>query len=105
MCLSVASLVTFGMPAGCLLMSPMLDGLGRRRTMMLVNVPGILGWLLIATASNSLPWILYQVYAGRLLTGFSVGLAGSPVVVYVGEVLDKTWRNVVVTWPSLGKCG
>ena len=93
------------MPAGCLLMSPMLDGLGRRRTMMLVNVPALLGWLLIATAFHSQPWFLYQVYGGRLLTGFAVGLISSPSVVYAGEVLDKTWRHVVVTWPSLGKCG
>ena len=105
MCLSLASLVPFGMPAGCLLTSPMLDGLGRRRTMMLVNVPGLLGWLLVATASHSPPWILYQVYAGRLLMGIAAGLISAPTVVYVGEVLDKTWRNVVVTWPSLGKCG
>jgi MFS family permease len=97
--------MSLGMPAGSLLMGPMLDGLGRRRTMMLVNVPALLGWLLIATAFHSQPWILYQVYAGRVLTGIAAGLNVSPPVVYVGEVLDKTWRNVVVTWPSLGKCG
>jgi MFS family permease len=91
------------MPAGSLLISPMLDRMGRRRTMMLVNVPAFLGWLLIATASHSHPWILYQVYAGRLLTGLAVGLVGAPTVVYVGEVMDKTWRNVVVTWPALGE--
>jgi MFS family permease len=105
MCLSAASLVPLGMPAGCLLTSPMLDRLGRRRTMILVNVPALLGWLLIATASHSQPWILYQVYAGRLLTGLAFGLVSAPTVVYVGEVLDKTWRNIVVTWLALGKCG
>jgi MFS family permease len=73
--------------------------------MMLVNVPAMLGWFLIATASHSEPWFLYQVYAGRLLTGFATGLVSTPTVVYVGEVLHKTWRAVVVTWPSLGKCG
>jgi MFS family permease len=73
--------------------------------MILVNVPALLGWLLIATASHSQPWILYQVYAGRFLSGLALGLVAAPTVVYVGEVLDKTWRNVVVTWSSLGKCG
>jgi MFS family permease len=72
--------------------------------MMLVNVPAVLGWLLIATASHSEPWFLYQLYAGRLLTGFATGLVSTPAVVYVGEVLHKSWRTVVVTWPSLGKC-
>ena len=73
--------------------------------MMLVNVPGLLGCLLIFTATHSPPWILYQVFAGRLLTGIAAGLVTPTTVVYVGEVMDKTWRNIVVTWPSLGKCG
>ncbi|XP_023701748.1 facilitated trehalose transporter Tret1-2 homolog isoform X3 [Cryptotermes secundus] len=98
----IASLVSLGMPAGCLLMSPLLDRLGRRRSMMLVNAPAVLGWFLIATASHSEPWFLYQVYAGRLLTGFATGLVSTPAVVYVGEVLHKKWRAVVVTWPSFG---
>jgi MFS family permease len=71
--------------------------------MMFVNAPAVLGWFLIATASHSEPWFLYQVYAGRLLTGFATGLVSIPVVVYAGEVLHKTWRAVVVTWPSFGK--
>ncbi|KDR07366.1 Solute carrier family 2, facilitated glucose transporter member 8 [Zootermopsis nevadensis] len=98
----IASLVSLGMPAGCLLMSPLLDGLGRRRTLMVVNTPAVLGWLLIATASRSDPWFFYQVYVGRFLTGLAVGLVGTPAVVYAGEVLQTTWRAVVVTWPSLG---
>lgn len=92
------------MPAGCLLMSPLLDGLGRRRTMMVVNVPAVVGWLLIAVASHSQPWFLYQVYAGRVLTGIAAGVVSTPAVVYIGEVLNKTWRDVMVTWPSLSKC-
>lgn len=100
-----ASLLSVGMPVGCLLMSPLLDGLGRRRTLMVVNAPAILGWLLIAMASHNKPWFFYQVYAGRLLTGLAIGLVSAPAVVYVGEVLHKTWRAVVVTWPSLGKLG
>jgi SP family facilitated glucose transporter-like MFS transporter 8 len=98
-----AALLSVGMPAGCLLISPLLDRLGRRRTLMAVNTPALLGWLLIATASHSEPSFLYQVYAGRLLTGLAVGLVGTPAVVYSGEVLHKTWRAVVVTWPSLGE--
>jgi hypothetical protein len=51
------------MPVSCLLMSPMLYILGCRRTLMAVNTPAVLGWLLIATASHSEPWFLYQLYA------------------------------------------
>ncbi|XP_069699256.1 facilitated trehalose transporter Tret1-like isoform X2 [Periplaneta americana] len=98
----VASLTSIGMPAGCLLMGPLLTRLGRRRTLMLVNFPSVLGWLLIATAPHSENWPLYLVYVGRLLTGISTGLVSTAAVVYVSEVIDRTLRGVVVTWPSLG---
>jgi SP family facilitated glucose transporter-like MFS transporter 8 len=91
------------MPAGCLLMSPLLDRLGRRSTLLLVNLPAVLGWVLIATASHSEPWFLYQVYAGRLLTGVAAGLVSTPAVVYVGEAMDRFWRGVMITWSSIGK--
>ncbi|XP_023701755.1 facilitated trehalose transporter Tret1 isoform X1 [Cryptotermes secundus] len=98
----IASLTTLGMPPGCLLMGPMLHRLGRRRTLLLVNAPAVIGWLLIATASHSEPWFLYQVYTGRLLTGIAAGLVSTPAVVYVGEAMDKIWRGVLITWPSIG---
>jgi len=103
--LSAASIPSLSITAGCLVLSPLLDGLGRRRTLMLVNMPALLGWLLIAMASHSEHWFFYQLYIGRLLTGLAVSLIATSAVVYVGEVLDKTWRVVVVTWPSLGKRG
>jgi MFS family permease len=70
---------------------------------MLVNVPAVLGWLLIATAPHSEPWFLYQLYAGRLLTGLGAGLVSTPAVVYVGEAMDRIWRGVLITWPSIGE--
>ena len=91
------------MPPGCLLMGPMLHRLGRRRTLLLVNTPAVIGWLLIAMASHSEPWFLYQVYTGRILTGIVAGLVSTPAVVYVGEAMDKIWRGVLITWPSIGK--
>lgn len=81
----------------------LLDWLGRRRTLMLVNAPAVVGWILIATTPHSEPWLLYQVYAGRLLTGIAAGLVSTPAVVYVGETMDKIWRGVLITWPSIGK--
>jgi MFS family permease len=88
---------------GCLLMGPLLHRLGRRRTLLLVNAPAVLGWLLIATASHSEPWFLYQMYAGRFLTGISVGVVSTPTIVYVGEAMDRIWRGVLITWPSIGE--
>ena len=69
---------------------------------MVLNAPSVLGWLFIATAPHSEPWFLYQLYAGRLLTGIATGMTSSPAIVYVSEVVDKSLRGMVVTWPSIG---
>ncbi|XP_069699253.1 facilitated trehalose transporter Tret1-like [Periplaneta americana] len=98
----VATMASIGMPAGCLVMGPIIDKLGRKRTLMLVNVPSVIGWFLIATASSNESWFWYQVYLGRLLTGIAVGLANTPAVVYASESLDKALRSIVITWPSIG---
>lgn len=71
---------------------------------MLVNAPAVVGWILIATALHSEPWLLYQVYAGRLLTGVATGMSSSPATVYVSEVADKSLRGMMVTWSSVGEC-
>ncbi|KAJ9599754.1 hypothetical protein L9F63_026396, partial [Diploptera punctata] len=92
----IASITSIGMPFGCLLIGPMVDGLGRKRTLMFVNIPTLIGWIFIATAYE--PWYLNQLYAGRFLTGFSCVLACQPAVVYVSEVTDKKLRGVLATW-------
>lgn len=69
---------------------------------MMINVPSVLGWLLIATTPPTEPWFLYQLYAGRFLTGIAIGMTSSPATVYVSEVVDKSLRGMIVTWPSIG---
>lgn len=58
-----------------------MDLLGRRTTLLLLEVPLIAGWLLIAFAGG-----VPQIYAGRLLVGLGSGLVGAPARVYTGEV-------------------
>lgn len=45
-----------------------------------LNVPGLVGWILLATAKDG-SGFLAQVYVGRLLTGFSLGMASVPATV------------------------
>jgi len=99
---STASLSAIAMPVGCLLSGWFLDWLGRRPTLMVINAPSLLGWLLIVTTPHREPWFLYQLYVGRLLTGIATGMTSSPATVYVSEVVDKSLRGMVVTWPSIG---
>ncbi|XP_069699269.1 facilitated trehalose transporter Tret1-like isoform X2 [Periplaneta americana] len=98
----IASMISVGMPLGCLFIGPLLDRLGRRRTIILVNAPAVVGWFLIATVPSNEHWFFPQLYIGRFLAGVSVGLVSLPVIVYVSEVLDKNLRGFVITWGSLG---
>jgi MFS family permease len=59
---------------------PLLDRWGRRAALLSLNVPGLAGWMLIATAQVQ-NGFLWQVYAGRLLTGVSTGMASVPATV------------------------
>lgn len=99
---TTASLSAIATPVGCLLAGGLLDWLGRRRTLMVINAPAVLGWLLIATASHSEQWFLYQLYVGRCLTGIATGMSSSPATVYISEVVEKSLRGMIVTWSSIG---
>ncbi|KAJ9588984.1 hypothetical protein L9F63_017719 [Diploptera punctata] len=98
----IASIASISIPAGCLMIGGLLDQVGRRRSMMLLNVPAILGWVLIATTSEHQHLFFYQIYAGRLLTGIATGMASTPATVYLSEVADRNLRGALVTWTSIG---
>lgn len=92
----IASLASVATPVGCLLSGPLLDRWGRKVSLFTVNIPGIVGWLLLATARG-----LPQIYAGRVLTGFSTGMASVPATVYVAETSHHSLRGMLVTWTSI----
>jgi MFS family permease len=75
-----ASLASIATPFGCLLSGPLLDRWGRRVALLALNLPGLIGWILLATAKAG-SGFLPQVYVGRLLTGFSLGMASVPPAV------------------------
>ncbi|XP_049845304.1 facilitated trehalose transporter Tret1-2 homolog isoform X2 [Schistocerca gregaria] len=95
----IASLAAIATPFGCLASGPLLDRFGRKVTLLLINVPGLLGWLLVATAPDG-PSFLAQLYAGRIFTGISSGMASIPATVYAAEIGDSSLRGMLVTWTS-----
>jgi MFS family permease len=57
-----------------------MDLIGRKRTLIITEIPLILGWLLISTSSA-----VEMIYIGRLLVGLGSGMVGAPARVYTGE--------------------
>lgn len=74
-----------------------MDNIGRRRTLILTEIPLILGWSTICLAT-SVP----MIYAGRLLTGLGSGIVGAPARVYTSEVTQPHLRGMLTALSSVG---
>lgn len=58
-----------------------LDPLGRKRSMILVNIPFIIGWYMLCQASA-----VWEIYTGFVVLGIAIGLSEAPVITYLGEI-------------------
>lgn len=88
----IASLSPIATPVGCLLGGPLVDHFGRRRGLQILNLPFLLGWLVIGVRPS-----LTCIYAGRILTGFASGLATIISTVYTTETVTHRLRTPLVT--------
>nr|XP_045605525.1 facilitated trehalose transporter Tret1-2 homolog isoform X2 [Procambarus clarkii] len=61
---------------------------GRRWSMVMATVPGLLGWGLIALSLNT-----HMIIVGRFLTGLAMGLATVSVRIYLAEIADTEIRG------------
>ncbi|XP_069688366.1 facilitated trehalose transporter Tret1-like isoform X2 [Periplaneta americana] len=84
---------------GCLTCGPLLDRMGRRRTLLVVNFPFVIGWLLMWVAPKPVPIAL--LYFARLLNGLGGGMISIPGNIYIAEMSTSSMRCMLVTWPSL----
>uniref|UniRef100_A0A1B6EXB3 Major facilitator superfamily (MFS) profile domain-containing protein n=1 Tax=Cuerna arida TaxID=1464854 RepID=A0A1B6EXB3_9HEMI len=88
-----ASLSFLAAPVTCLLAGPIVDWVGRRWGLQLMNVTHVAGWLLLAVFPRSLPLL----YVGRLLSGAGLGLGCCMVPTYITEIASITLRTTLVT--------
>lgn len=57
------------------------DKIGRRYTMILVNLPHIVAWILLYCATSTT-----DIYISGILLGTGVGLMESAIMTYIGEI-------------------
>lgn len=74
-----------------------MDKIGRKKTLLLTEIPLIFGWLLIAFAST-----VHMIYIGRLLVGLGTGMVGAPARVYTSEVTQPHLRGMLGALASVG---
>ncbi|XP_049877868.1 facilitated trehalose transporter Tret1-like [Pectinophora gossypiella] len=74
---------------------PLIEYIGRKRTIMAIALPFSLGWVLIASASN-----VMMVFAGRVFCGICVGIGSLSFPVYLGETLQPEVRGALGLLPT-----
>ena len=93
----IASMSSIGTPIGCLVSGYMMDVLGRKRSLIITEIPALLGWILIACATD-----IRMIYAGRFFVGLGSGMVGAPARVYTGEVTQPHLRGMLTAFASIG---
>lgn len=73
-----------------------MDNIGRKKTLIVTEIPLMIGWLIIAFA----PSVEY-IYAGRLLCGLGSGMVGAPARVYTSEVTQPHLRGMLTALSSV----
>jgi SP family sugar:H+ symporter-like MFS transporter len=70
------------------------DKLGRKRALMLADLIFIVGSIIQTTCAMGQGHDLAQLYVGRVIGGFGVGLTSAVVPTYIGENANKEIRGV-----------
>ncbi|XP_011861733.1 PREDICTED: facilitated trehalose transporter Tret1-like isoform X2 [Vollenhovia emeryi] len=91
----IGSLMPLSALVGGIAGGPLIEYIGRKKTIIVTAFPFIAAWLLIATATN-VPMIL----AGRALCGFAVGVASLALPVYLGETIQAEVRGTLGLMPT-----
>lgn len=90
------SIALMTQPLASILSGWFTDTLGRRRTMILVNIPHIIAWVLMYRATT-----ITEVYAAGVLLGIGVGLMETSVITYVGEISHQSIRGILLALSNL----
>uniref|UniRef100_A0A336M9V4 CSON007562 protein n=1 Tax=Culicoides sonorensis TaxID=179676 RepID=A0A336M9V4_CULSO len=82
-----ASINTIACPFGGLFSAYILDKLGRKRTLILINFISIISWGIMAFASKTDFTLMYtQLLVARFLIGINIGLTSAPPSIYSAEI-------------------
>lgn len=79
-------------PLGSVLSGWVSEPLGRKRAMIVVNIPHIIAWILLHFANS-----IEAMYIGAILLGLGVGFMEAPIITYVGEISQPSIRGILIS--------
>ncbi len=68
-------------PIGSVFSGLVSEPLGRKKAMILVNIPHIIAWTMLYFTTS-----LEEIYIAATLLGLGVGFMEAPIITYVGEI-------------------
>lgn len=81
-------------PFGGLLTGYLLDKIGRKMTLILVNIISVIAWGIMTFSSESNKEIMYiQLMISRVIIGLAIGMSSSPASVYSAEICHPDLRG------------
>ncbi|XP_063979290.1 facilitated trehalose transporter Tret1-like isoform X2 [Diachasmimorpha longicaudata] len=86
----ISSINLFAVPLGCLVSGPISQYLGRRKTMLISNIPFVASWIILHYSTNA-----PMLFIALSLTGLTGGLTEAPVLTYVAEVTQPHLRGML----------
>ncbi|XP_075231760.1 facilitated trehalose transporter Tret1-like isoform X2 [Lycorma delicatula] len=84
------SIIFFSQPFGAFSSGFCQDLFGRKRTMLLVNIPFLIGWILLYYSSS-----VMQLNCAASLLGLSLGFIEAPALSYIGEMSEPRLRGIM----------
>ncbi|XP_016985305.1 facilitated trehalose transporter Tret1 [Drosophila rhopaloa] len=101
-----ASVNALSAPLGGLLSGFLLDRIGRKKSLIVLNVLTILAWILLATPSESnAQAFFWQLVVSRFMLGIGMGLASAPPGVYAAEISVPKTRGSLILGTSISVAG
>lgn len=89
-----ASITAITCPIGGLLSGYLSDRLGRKRTLILIDLVAVISWLIIGFSSRTDSQLLFtELMISRTVIGVIIGMSTTPAVMYTSEVSDPKIRG------------
>ncbi|KXJ79556.1 hypothetical protein RP20_CCG000432 [Aedes albopictus] len=97
-----ASINSIACPFGGLISGYLLDRIGRKWTLVQINVLSIVSWALIAVSSSTNFELMYtQILIARVVIGLVIGLVSAPASIYSAEIATPSMRGRLTVFTSL----
>jgi MFS family permease len=84
-------------PIGSIISGAIVEFFGRKWSMIIVNAPFLLGWVLYSVSSS-----LTALYVTNVILGIGIGFMEAPIMTYVAETCQPELRAVLTSLPGVG---